>query len=238
MGRIAERLLISAVLIALCTCGNKAFRSDTNTRSVDVRSESKKDKKPMQDEMTKDPVMKADIEFADGLLKVNYRIKNTTEVPIYVFNVLWDLDQTNNVLRDARQAFISLDEKSNLHLLKGVLPLPKTRKVESRVVPFVTKLEAGQEFVEKLDLIVPVEEYNPYFPKNHESKLEDVLSEGVVFTVQYIRASSELELKPSPLANSFSIWHPNLFGSIQQLSTDPRRIEIKVKRRLDTFERF
>jgi hypothetical protein len=231
MGRFSERILISGLLTALCMCSNAAT-------GWEIKPNSGEENKLMQEQMTKGPTLKTEITLKEGTLLVEYRIVNTTDNPIYVFNGLWDLDQANTVIRDPRQAYVSLMGTKTLHLVKGILPVPNSRKVESRVIPFATKIEAGQELSERMELPVPVEEYSPYFPKNQDSQLVDGLAESVVLTINYVRESDALELAPSPLSGSFSVWHPDLPGVIETLSSGQKPLSVRVKKRTDAFEEF
>jgi hypothetical protein len=116
--------------------------------------------------------------------------------------------------------------------------LPVLRTVELREIPYVTKVEAGKEFSEKVVLQLPLDEYNPYFQKTTESKTEVRASEQALLVVQFIRKVDGLEVKETKVPGAFSVWHQNLFGNVETLSTDPRPVLVKVNRRLDDFERF
>src|SRR5262249_292689 len=133
-------------------------------------------------------------------------------------------------------AYVTLDSEGLLHIGKQVAPLPRTKKVESRIVPYVTRVEAGGEYTETFQFPIPVEEYNPYFPKEPTSETEDRVSEGVRFTLQFVRESDQVTTHPSGLGQSLAISHPDLFGVIETLSSKPKAIEVKVKKRVGAFE--
>src|SRR6185436_15814796 len=116
--------------------------------------------------------------------------------------------------------------------------LPSVASVEVRDIPYVTKVEAGKEFSEKVELPVPLEEYNPYFQKNADSKVEPRVAERIFLAVDFIREKKGLEAKETKIPNAFSVSHDKLFENVETLSSNPSPIQIKVNRRLDKFERF
>jgi hypothetical protein len=117
-------------------------------------------------------------------------------------------------------------------------PLPVLKSVEVRDIPYVTKVEAGKDFSETAAVPIPVEEYNPYFPKNEDSQIEPATAERVVVIVQYISEKEGLEIKETGTPNAFSVWHKDLFGNVETLTSNSKPVEVKVNRRSDTFERF
>ncbi|HLL99643.1 MAG TPA: hypothetical protein VK400_01195 [Pyrinomonadaceae bacterium] len=183
------------------------------------------------------PVLQTNIALIDKHLQVEYRVKNTTAKPIYIFNVLWDTS-SGEYRRAPQGVYVSLKTDGALHLSKQIPALPKTMKVEVREIPFVTKIEAGKEFAETIKLAVPVEEYNPYFPKESDSTEELKNAETAVFSIQFIRESDELVTEPAPIKDALSVRHPNLFGNVETLSSKPGAVNVQVKRRTDSFERF
>ncbi|HEX8247108.1 MAG TPA: hypothetical protein VF599_02905 [Pyrinomonadaceae bacterium] len=209
-------------------------QSEANKKTVVSNSNEVR----MEEEKTKDlPVLQTNISLIDKHLQIEYTVKNTTAKPIYIFNILWETS-SGNYRPLPQSAYVSLKTDGVLHLSKQIPALPKTMKVEVREIPFVTKIEAGKEFTETVKLAVPVEEYNPYFPKESDSTEEAKTAETAVFSLQFIRESAELEIEPAPIKDAFSVWHPNLFGTVETLSSKPKDVSVQVKKRTDSFERF
>ena len=186
----------------------------------------------------KEPKLIVDIERRGDELEVSYSVSNKTSTDIFLFNVLWDMDPTGRYLLAEQQAYASLNSDGLLRLSKRVLPLPTGRKVEMRIIPFVTKIGVGDTFKDSFSLKMPVREYNPYFPQESEESAEERKSTAINFQVDFIRSSEDLKLNPTPLEGQQSVWHPDLFGSIESLESRPVSTEIDVMKRTDEFEEF
>lgn len=182
------------------------------------------------------PALEVSLNQQGSVLSLEYKVKNTTGKTIYLFNVLYEWDAKGQPVPAAQGVYASLNENGVLHLAKEIPPAPSIKSVEVRRIPYVTKIEAGAEFKEKVDLKIPIEEYNPYFPKQPDSKTEVQTAESVYFTIQFIRESDELEVKPTKFENAFSVWHPDLFGNVETLRSKDKPIAVPVNQRTDTFE--
>ncbi len=201
------------------------------------QAESKPAEKKMKHMETNNlPKLEVNIENTGTTLNVEYKVKNTTDRVIYLFNVLTKLGSKDR-LSDA-PLYSSLRNDGTLVLAKFIPPVPKIKLVEFRQIPFTTKLEAGKEFAEKISLPIPIDENNPYFAMLPNSKTELKTAESVVFIVQFMREREGLEVKEAEIPSSFKVWHQDLFGNVETLSTNPRPTELQVNRRTDTFERF
>jgi len=179
-----------------------------------------------------------DIAVESGKLSVTYRIANTGKRAIYVFDRLWDFGSDGGYVESVTKAYVLLRDDGTLHLVRGIAALPRSRRVEMRLVPFATKVEAGGELTGKIDLQEPIEEYNPYFAKPADSKTEITMSANVAFTMTYVAESEGLEVKEAPIAGSLNVWSPTLLQDVRELTFGPKVCEVKVARRTDTFERF
>lgn len=184
------------------------------------------------------PSLQANFNLRGNVLEIDYKVQNTTSETIYLFNVLWDFDTAGNYVPAPQDVYAALRADGTIHFAKQILPLPKGKKVEVRIIPFVTKIEAGSEFGEKLELPLPISEYNPYSPKNQDSKEEISQTKAAFLSVQFVRESEGLEVKPAPFGDAFILWHPNLLGSIETLSSKSTAISVAVKKRLDRFDEF
>jgi hypothetical protein len=201
-------------------------------------ADSPKVEKEMQnlEEVSKQPKLEVAFNASETSLEVTYKVKNTTSSDIYLFNVIMHTDQPDTL--SPHKFYSCIRDDGTLVLAKMIPKLPSIGSVEFREIPYVTKVEAGKEFSEKEVLPLPLEEYSPYFQKNAESKTEVRLAERGILVVQFIRQKDGLEVKETKIPNAFSVWHQNLFGNVETLSTDSRPVGVKVDRRLDTFERF
>lgn len=190
------------------------------------------------EEMTEKQMPKLDVNYdlSGSEITVEYNVKNTTGKAIYLFNVLPAPGSFDRVAD--QPLYCAMRDDGTLAFAKMVPPVPKIRTVEFRQIPFVTRVEAGKAYTEKLRLRVPVNEFNPYFPSTDESETEPVTSERAVFILQFIREDDGLETKETAIQNALKVWHRDLFSHIETLATDARPIQVKADRRKDEFERF
>ena len=182
--------------------------------------------------------MEVDIRVADQTLDLEYKIKNIRNKPIYLFNVLWDWDKTGQYVASPNPVYACLKQDGLVHLAKQILPLPRNRKVELRIVPFATKVEPGQEYGEKLELPLPLREYNPYFPFGEQSKHKLMTAQGVVFSLQYVGEMEDLKAPPAPLPGALQVQYPRLLGRVETLRSNVARLAVPVNKRTDPFEEF
>lgn len=182
------------------------------------------------------PKLEVSLNSTETTLEVEYKIKNNTNSAIYLFNVLLDPDAVDKV---APYSFYScLRADKTLILAKMIPKLPSIAAVEFREIPYVTKVEAGKEFSRKETVSIPVEEFSPYFPKGENSKVEIRTSERALFTIQFIREKEGLEVKGTNIPDAYSVWHKDLFGSVETITSKEKMISVKVNKRLDAFEEF
>lgn len=170
--------------------------------------------------------------------QVQYQVKNTRDKPIYLFNALWGWDEKGNYVLPPSPVYVCLKREGFLHLAKRILPLPRGRRVEVRIVPFATKVEVGQEFSETLQLALPIQEYNPYFPPDEQSTYQIMTAEAMVFSLQFVGELEELKVQSAPLPGALHLQHPKLLSQVETLQSDTLRVQVPVKKRLDEFEEF
>lgn len=179
-----------------------------------------------------------EIAVESGKLSVAYRIANTRKRAIYVFDKLWDFGSDGGYAESATSAYVLLRDDGTLHLVRGIAALPRSRRVEMRLIPFATKVEAGGELTGKIEFHEPIEEFNPYFAKIADSKTDITKSAQVAFTMNYVAESEGLDVKEAPIAGSLNVWSPTLLQDVRELTFGPKVCEVKVARRTDNFERF
>ncbi len=225
---------VSTILITICLIGEfagcRANVAEVGTRNITMMEE--------RDGENGRVSLNADIGVENGRLSVNYKLKNTTKSPIYVFDRLWEFAADGSYAEAPMPVYILLRDDRTLHIVKGLAALPRTRRVEMRLIPFATKVEPGGELSGKFELPEPVDEYNPYFVKDASSKTEPSTSQNILFSMHYINAAEDLEVKEAALPGALSLWKPTLLQDVQLLSSGPKFGSLKILRRTDSFERF
>jgi len=184
------------------------------------------------------PALEVEFRLQPNVLTLEYKVKNTRNHAIYLFNVIWDLDSNGGYVRASLPLYACMKQGAVLHLAKTILPLPRNRKVYLRIVPFVTKVEAGSIFEETLQMPLPLPEHNVYFPARPDSKYKLIDAHSVVLSLQFIEDMPDIEAEPAPLPNAIFLQHPKLFPLVETVQSEPQPLRVPVNKRQDEFEEF
>lgn len=183
------------------------------------------------------PALEASARVEGNALNVTYRFQNQRSKLVYLFNVMWDWAPKGKVAAAPQPAYVCWKDGAVI-VAKQILPLPRTRTVELRRVPFATKVEAGQVVSETLRLPLPLAEYNPYFQAAPQSKVEVRQAQSLTFRLDLLEHSEDVKVEPAPLDDALVVRHPNLFAKVETLTAKPLPVTVKVNKRLDAFEDF
>jgi hypothetical protein len=186
----------------------------------------------------KEPLLNFSLTKEGKLLKIRYELINESSRNIYIFNVIWGVNQDGKEVLAEKQIYVSLINDSLISFSKRIPPLPRVRIVEFRYLPYATKIEPGKKIEEELILHIPVEEYNYYFPIEDSSKTETKIAERCMFSIDYIFEVEDLQIKETEIKNAFSIWHPKLMQLVKTLKSKIVPVHSEVIYRKDEFERF
>jgi hypothetical protein len=96
----------------------------------------------------------------DEMLSISYRVHNGLTQPIYLVNRVFKWSKTGFSV-DPSIVYTQLSD-GELWLTKANLEVPEDFDVEAPDVPFLTKVEAGESFVESFSLPLPLEPYHAY----------------------------------------------------------------------------
>jgi hypothetical protein len=113
------------------------------------------------------PDLKADVRLTCAVrqepaaLRVSYALKNGGGGPVGLFNRIEGVHLDGRLNLSADVVYVDFVD-GVVALAKRVLALPAGLKVTERLMPHVTRLEAGQEFKEELVVPVPVAVNQPY----------------------------------------------------------------------------
>jgi hypothetical protein len=169
---------------------------------------------------------------------ISYRLQNTRPKPIYLLNVLWEFNKQGDYVKAALPAYVCLKGGRAVHVAQQLLPLPKGKRTELRFVPFVTKVDPGQQYSGGFRLSLPLREYNPYFEVKPETKFEPVTAEAIGFTLQFVNDDPGVTVKPSMIGEGLFLHHPNIAGAVETLRSAPYRGKIPFEKRTDPIDEF
>ena len=171
-------------------------------------------------------------------LEVRYRLKNQRKRTLLVFNVLWDEDPTGNAVPSSSPFYACVRDPASLHLAQQILPLPQSKRLEVRIVPFVTRVEPGAIMEKSFALTLPIEEYSPYFPVSDETTTKLITTKVLFVTLEFIEELDGMELTEAPIEGALHAYHTEMLAKIETTQSSPIKLELAVKKRLDEFERF
>lgn len=170
---------------------------------------------------------------------LEYNVTNSGSKTVFLFNLLWDTDSHGDVVAAPAPFYMTfLPQRKILHVSQQIPPLPKEKRVEQRVVPFVNRLRPGESITKTYDVNIPIEEYNPYFPREQNASEEIVKSQYVVFTLQFIAELDDMKVSDAPIGGALLIRHPQLLAHLRAIESAPQQLHVTVKKRMDQFEHF
>jgi hypothetical protein len=120
-------------------------------------------------------------------LTIQYRFFNRSPRNAYLFNVIplwWDKGICHV---DRNRAYITVDN-GRITISKKIIPVPPLVKPEKRIIPFVTRVGAGQTFEETLLIGLPLTPWAPY-QEPQKAGLSD--SAEIFFELGFFVAPSE-----------------------------------------------
>jgi hypothetical protein len=159
-------------------------------------------------------------------IRLAYAVKNAGGAPVGLFNRIQarHLDGRLNLSPDV--VYVDLVD-GVLELAKRVLPLPEDLMLTERLLPRVTRLEAGQEFKEELLVPVPVAVKQPYRRAllAGENRDGDVVADKpdkahtVLFSLGVFPITAEMKFRPVSPAYPTVFWAPGSAAAEQVVLT-------------------
>lgn len=184
------------------------------------------------------PVLAVVFSLSESMLHVTYSVSNPGDQNIFLFATLWRFSINSGVMSDEFPLYVSLDPDGVLKLGKIIHPTPRLKFVEMANIPMARKVEPGAVWKETMDLPLPIHEHSPYYLPGPSSQWEDVRSQSVEFWISWIPSVNDLDVKPSLIEAALTVRHPQLFKLVQTLRSARESLNIPVRRRIDSFERF
>ena len=184
------------------------------------------------------PQLDVEAVIQGDIVHVSYSVSNTGKRPIYLMNKLWSMDNIGDYIDPVMPVYVCIAKDNLGRFLKGIPPLPQNQFVEMRVIPFATKVESGEKYIESFKIPVPIDEYNPYFPANNDSTYQLNNVEALIFTLHFLSELEGLSVKETPMDNSLLLMHPRLLAEFETLQSERIELQMPIRKRLDYFECF
>lgn len=100
------------------------------------------------------------VEVAQDALRVDYRVTNPDDSPIYLFDLFWTVAEKGfTLLPDESYRFFDGD---TLVLQRAVQPMPPGMRLEEPETPYASRVETGETAERSIVLPVPVARFTAY----------------------------------------------------------------------------
>jgi len=169
-----------------------------------------------------------------------YTVTNNSAADVYVFDAVPSVDAATRQTRiDPDRVTIALAEDGYVHVLKGIPPLPPDRDVAVQIIPLTAKLPPGGSLQRTLRVPLPFAEASAYFTDLPLRQYEQVDIKGVIFAVQFLRATIPgLAAAPDAFgAELFRVVTPNTAAQAQLVSQTFATKGLSILKRKDAFPR-
>jgi hypothetical protein len=135
--------------------------------------------------------LSAEFAVTDKDLVVAATIRNGGVAPVFVLDSPWRLEKSQPV-SDSNGAY-RFESRGTLRLLLGAPPTPSGVTVSVYYDPFATRVDVGKTHELEIVLALPIEEYNPYFPRDpNKARFEDRKASRLELVVQYVTQRSNV----------------------------------------------
>jgi hypothetical protein len=148
-------------------------------------------------------------------LALRYVVANDSDWPVWLVNGLFHRRGAAGFEVDPNLAYCHV-ANDVLLLRKQLVEVPEDLDVEAPEVPYLSRLDAGEEFAEDLRIPFPVEPRDPYHPQPRAS--EPYWVNHVTFALGYVVDDDPIEPSRVTLAGGRQAW----WASYSQLVTRQR----------------
>jgi hypothetical protein len=105
--------------------------------------------------------LRVSVQAGPGKLSLGYEFRNGSARTAFLFNVLHRPGTSGGPQTHSNLVYV-LESGGTLVLAKKVIPVPAEVDVEKPDVPYVTRVDPGQTFRERIDLPLPLQLWSPY----------------------------------------------------------------------------
>ena len=127
------------------------------------------------------------LESDEDRLVFSYSVTNDWGREVFLFNRLFVTDRTGKRTVYPNHLYVSVSG-TTLQLAKTLIPVPEEKEVEYPEVPYMTRLESGESFEERIELTLPIREHHPYRRPDIEKAADhEMVCEELVFILGYFR---------------------------------------------------
>jgi hypothetical protein len=177
---------------------------------------------------------------AGNRLVFPYVVTNGSSEDVYVMDATPSLDMQDHVWRADPNAVVAwLGAGDFAHIMKGIAPLPRDKRVWQRVIPLAAKVSPGESLQRRLEIPLPLVETGPYHPELRLRDYEQHEIKGVCVLIEFLESSVEgFVATPVDYApNLFQVRGSNTPAQVQRVGQCFPARQLTILKRPDNFPR-
>ncbi|MFV0389446.1 MAG: hypothetical protein ACK5NT_11905 [Pyrinomonadaceae bacterium] len=183
---------------------------------------------------SKNVKLKSNAKVEDGVLTVDYEIKNESGVTIYLLDEMIAYRDSKPVI-DRDTSYVFLEEPRTLRIVRATLRQPKGKRIYSLEIPYARQLQPGEKLNGTVKLKAPIKEKSPFYPFPEKENGESVDCNELHLIIGWTTPIEGTKIMEVNIGGEkvFRIrgrWY-------QQLAESEERIETKLIRHTDDFDR-
>lgn len=164
-----------------------------------------------------------------------YRVSNHSAQDIYLMTPLID-NRGGHILPVPSRVYVQMSEAKLVHISKKIWPIPDMLDVYMPEVPFLTKVPAGKNFEETIQLPLPLIRNFPYrfyedAGTNIQRRAVNVRAQNLQFSIAYVEhdvMKAAAALTPEPGQSYFSLSYGEGLSGQKILMGNKVAIEVGV----------
>ena len=145
----------------------------------------------MSSEVRGDIDLKARCTSSTSALQLEYLAENISQRPVFLFNILHGHISESGVYPLLTGAYVELEPEAVV-VSRKLFPVPELTLVEHRNIPFVTRLLPQARVHERIELSLPLKQFDPYRSFEDEELLQWV-EKPLMFELGYFLGAAGTE---------------------------------------------
>jgi len=184
--RVFYRILLCLLVFASCNYRsaqtvevkgeNNAVEQTAPTATTEPEKKSEKgmtDEKNITEANIKTVSLEATAEKTGTDLIIKYQVRNLSDQVIYLWDRMIGYNDQGQFI-DPGSAYVFYEEPDTVRVIAGVLPLPKSRDVGRKEIPYARTFPPNSTLEGEIRLPLPVKEFSPYFEAMTEENQKEV----------------------------------------------------------------
>lgn len=227
--RITSLIIIFLIFFSACNSRSESFQTQNlqnkgavinagdNANQVNIALKQSREKMTGENENYASNLnsvsLQAKAEKTENELLIKYEVENRSEQNFYLWDRMIGFDGSGKKIIDRDSAYVFYEEPDTVRIMRAVLPLPETREIGKKEIPFVREFPAKSKLQGTIKLRLPVEEFSPYFEPLKEENAEKIKCSEIRLIIGWTPFREGMQITERTLGNDkvFAIrgaWSP------------------------------